>query len=207
MSVHDDDAGSDLVPMVESLSLVVLEPDAAPEGVPPAPAADADRARRFDDPPDAVDVDAFDDELRRFDRDDESLDEDEDDDREEELRRFDRDDESLDDEALLDEERDDELRRFDDPLDDRDDPLDDRDEPLDDRDDPLDDRDEPLDDERDDPPEDRDVPLDDDRLLEVPLFPVDEPLDALAVDPLREDPPSSVRHALGSGMPEVRFAT
>ncbi len=71
LSVHDDDDGSDFVPMVESLSVVVLvDPDAPPDGVPPAPAVDADRARRFDDPVDVDDVDAFDDELRRFDRDD-----------------------------------------------------------------------------------------------------------------------------------------
>ncbi|WP_227131439.1 hypothetical protein [Halorubellus salinus] len=168
--------------MVESLSLVVLaDPDAAPEGVPPALAVDADRARRFDDPLDVVDVDAFDEDPRRFDCDDESLADDDDDDREDELLRFDRDDESPDAEPELDDDRDDELRRFDEPLDD------DRDEPLED--------------------DDRDEPLDDDRLPELPLLAVVEPPDALAVDPPREDPPSSVRHALGSGMPEVRLAT
>jgi hypothetical protein len=203
LSVHDDDAGSDVVPIVESLSVVVLaDPDAVPVGVPPALAVEADRARRFDDPVDVDDVDAFAEELRRFDREAESLDDDDrdepelDDDDRDELRRFDRDDESLDDddrdepELDDDDDREDELRRFEDPEED------DRDEPE-------------LDDDRDEPEaDDRDDPLDDeDRRLELPLLVVEEPPDALVVDPLREDPPSSVRHALGSGMPEVRFAT
>jgi hypothetical protein len=191
--------------MVESLSVVVLaDPDAAPVGVPPALAVDADRARRFDDPVDVDDVDAVDEELRRFDRDDESPEVD-DDDRDDELRRFDRDDES----PEVDDDRDD-------PPDDRDEPEldDDRDEREleDDRDEELRRFDDPDDDDRDEPEldEERDEPLDDDRddrPVELPLLVVDEPPDALAVDPLREDPPSSVRHALGSGMPDVRLAT
>lgn len=163
--------------MVESLFFVALpDPAPAPEGVPPAFAADADpeRARRFDDP-DAVDVDA---ELRRFDRELDSLEASLDDDRDEDPRRFDRDPEPLDD-------RDEELRRFDPELD------------------PLE---ASVDDDRDDPLDDREDRLDDDREPEPPVVVEDDPPVALADVPL-EDPPSSVRHALGSGMPDVRLAT
>lgn len=161
---------------------------------PPEDALVLERARRFDDSvaADVLEVAAF--ELREaFDVPDE------------EVRRFDRDDDSP-------SSSDDPVRepRRDRPLDEsveRDDRRFDREDPspeLDRDDDPADDpdREDELDRELRDP-----------ELLVRPalpdeLPPVDVPPVALApVPPALVDPPSSVRHALGSGMPDVRFAT
>lgn len=184
MSVHDDAVPEPDV-TGESSRATPPVPAAAPDGfaLPPEDVLELERARRFDDPV-AVDV-LEEDELEEdaFERPEafDALDE--------ELRRFERDD----DPSSLPSDPRRELRP---------------DRPLEvsvDRDDRR------L--ERDDPVDELDC---EDREPECPVLPerpddaepVDAPLLALgALPPALADPPSSVRHALGSGMPEVRFAT
>lgn len=188
MSVHDDSVPEAVV-TVESSRVTPPVPAAAPDGLafPPEDALELERARRFDDPvavdppdDDAFDEDAFDEDVL------------------ERPEAFD----------VLDEE----LRRFD-PEDDRSslplDPLRELrpDRPLEssvDRDDRRFDRD-PVD-EPDREERESECPVLPERPDEA--VPVDALLLALApLPPALADPLSSVRHALGSGMPEVRFAT
>jgi hypothetical protein len=182
LSVHAD-VVPDPVVTVESSRVTPLAPAAVPDALAP-PLEDVlepERVRRFDDP---VDVDVLEADVLE-----EAVFEllEPFDVPDEEPLRFDRDDDpaSVSSDPRRDERRD---RPFEESVE-RDDRRFDRD------DDPVDE----LDREDREP----DVPVRPDEAL-----PVDVPPFALpALPPAFADPPSSVRHALGSGMPEVRFAT
>jgi hypothetical protein len=184
LSVHDAVSASVRVPIVESFSVV--------------PLSTPDPADRDVELPVFVELDPL---VRRFDR-VEDVDDDEVDDVDDEDRREDR---------RFEFELDDEDRRPDDEVCDDVDrrPDDEEDRPDDEEDRPDDDRSR-LD--RDEVPEpDDEPPLR--RLLERPALELDVLLLALTDRSLVLEerlpllPPSSVRHALGSGIPDVRFAT